>query len=129
VRFIFEFWNTKEGVFMETIKRDLHEKGNSSGFQLRKRLQGFDAKDKKTLPDRINQIPGIAHSFLNSLKMEDKERFMDRYMRLSLQYNIPMLLTKEAMTNTDDFLQFGYAFLSGLIKDYTKNTQTEDMAS
>jgi CRISPR-associated protein Cst1 len=119
VKICFAFWNSQqkgEKNMSERPSEKIYSNGFSAGVELKKELQ--TAK-------RTNQIPGLAHSFLNSLKIEDRNQFLDEYFRLVMRYNIPMRVFKQEMTQMDDFLQFGYAFLAGLISDERNKDEGE----
>jgi len=63
-----------------------------------------------------NKIKGIAYQLLNDLKIADKNAFMDKYLRLSMAYDNPIMLgSNNELTNIDNFMQFGYAFINGLL--------------
>ena len=74
-----------------------------------------------------NKIKGIAYQLLNDLKIADKNAFMDKYLRLSMAYDNPIMLgSNNELTNIDNFMQFGYAFINGLLsKIKDKNEKKE----
>ena len=71
-----------------------------------------------------NKIKGIAYQLLNDLKIGDRYAFIDKYTRLSMAYGIPIKLgSNEELVNIDNFMQFGYAFINGLLSNFEQNNQ------
>ena len=97
---------------MEKIELETNiKKGFANGKALREKL----VKEQKE-----NQINGIAYSILNSLKIQDKERFLDTYIRLMMTHNISIYFSKDEMLEINKFLNFGYSFINGLLNEYNK---------
>ncbi len=75
----------------------------------------------KTLGEKIgqdNKIKGIAYQLLNDLKISDRNSFLDKYLRLSMAYGSEIKLgSNEELTNIDNFMSFGYAFVNGLLSN------------
>jgi CRISPR-associated protein Cst1 len=82
------------------------KKGFKSGISLRNELL---KKDKE------NQINGLVYGFLNDLKIADREKFLDKYIRVIMSNNQPNFFGKDEMLDDDYFLQFGYSFINGLM--------------
>jgi len=84
----------------------------------------------KDLAQRIgteNKIKGIAYQLLNDLKIGDRYAFIDKYTRLSMAYGIPIKLgNNEELVDIDSFMQFGYAFINGLLSNFGQNNQQEN---
>jgi CRISPR-associated protein Cst1 len=71
-----------------------------------------------------NKIKGIAYQLLNDLKIGDRYAFIDKYTRLSIAYGLPIKLgSNEELLDIDNFMQFGYAFINGLLSNFGKNNQ------
>jgi CRISPR-associated protein Cst1 len=83
---------------------------------------GIMLRDTLLTDDKKNQINGIVFGFLNDLKIADREKFLDRYMRLMLSHKIPSMFGRDEMIHKDAFLQFGYSFINGLLKDTSDKT-------
>lgn len=93
------------------------KKGFRSGINLRNEL---------LRKDKANQINGIVYGFLNDLKITDREKFLDKYIRVMMSNDQPILFGKDEMLDTDYFLQFGYSFINGLMsKD--RSTESENI--
>ena len=86
---------------------------------------GVSVRDELIKKDKENQINGLVYGFLNDLKIADREKFLDKYIRVVMSHNLPNLFGKEEMLDKDCFLQFGYSFVNGLMShkgtDKTKN--------
>ena len=82
------------------------KKGFRSGVELRNNLL---QKNKE------NQINGLVYGFLNDLKIADREKFLDRYIRVMVSNNQPNFFGMDEMLDNDYFLQFGYSFINGLM--------------
>lgn len=91
-------------------------KGFKSGINLRNELR---RKDKE------NQINGMVYGFLNDLKIADREKFLDKYVRVVMSNNQPNFFGKDEMLDNDYFLQFGYSFINGLM---SKEKAAEEVA-
>lgn len=62
-----------------------------------------------------NQISGLVYGFLNDLKIADREKFLDKYIRVMMAHNLSIAFGKDEMIDDDLFLQFGYSFINGLL--------------
>lgn len=71
--------------------------------------------------NRLNQIDGIVYPMLNDLKIFNREAFLDKYMRLMMNHELGMSIGIDELTDIDRFMQFGYAFITGLLSSYEKN--------
>jgi len=115
VRFVFGYIKKMRGDTMEKSE-NIIIKGFASGVSVR---------DKLVKKDKENQINGLVYGFLNDLKIADREKFLDKYIRVVMSHNLPNLFGKEEMLDKDCFLQFGYSFVNGLMShkgtDKTKN--------
>ncbi|MBT9151119.1 MAG: hypothetical protein DDT40_01303 [candidate division WS2 bacterium] len=97
--------NVKRGENMEK-SQTIVSKGFKSGIMLRNELLN---KNKE------NQINGLGYGFLNDLKIADREKFLDKYIRVMMSNDQLILFGKEEMLDVDYFLQFGYSFVNGLM--------------
>ncbi len=70
--------------------------------------------------ERENQINGLVYQFLNDLKVADRDKFLDKYLRISMSNSMESRFGQDEMNNKDAFLQFGYSFINGLMNTYTK---------
>ncbi|OQB73542.1 MAG: CRISPR-associated protein (Cas_CXXC_CXXC) [candidate division TA06 bacterium ADurb.Bin131] len=115
VRFVFGYIKKMRGDTMEKSEKII-DKGFKSGVSVR---------DELIKKDKENQINGLVYGFLNDLKIADREKFLDKYIRVVMSHNLPNLFGKEEMLDKDCFLQFGYSFVNGLMShkgtDKTKN--------
>jgi len=110
--YINNFRRNMEGMENKTVA-----KGFTNGRNLRDRIIG----EKKE-----NQINGIVYGFLNDLRISDREKFLDKYIRLSMSYDMKLSFGKDEMEDIDNFLQFGYSFVNGLLyKEYEKPEEKE----
>jgi len=76
---------------------------------------------------RENQIDGIVYGLLNDLKISDKEKFLDKYIRLMMSHHMELKFgSNNEMADTDSFLQFGYSFINGLLINHGKKTEKEN---
>jgi CRISPR-associated protein Cst1 len=91
---------------LEKISR----KGFGNGKELRETLG----------KERENQINGLVYQFLNDLKVADRDKFLDKYLRISMSNGMESRFGQDEMNNKDAFLQFGYSFINGLMNTYTK---------
>ncbi|MBF0343465.1 MAG: type I-B CRISPR-associated protein Cas8b1/Cst1 [Nitrospirae bacterium] len=88
---------------------------------------GVDLRNKLYEEDKENQINGIAYGFLNDLKIADREKFLDRYMRTMMSNDLSLKFRQDEMLNDDYFMQFGYSFLNGLLSSkYKSNKEDND---
>lgn len=70
------------------------------------------------------KINGIAYRLLNALKIADREKFLDIYIRLMMSYDMELSFgSNKEMTDNDGFLQFGYSFLNGLLSKDMKGKE------
>lgn len=73
-----------------------------------------------------NKIKGIAYQLLNDLKISDRNAFMDKYLRLCMSYGSEIKLgSNNELTNIDNFMSFGYAFVNGLLSHINTNNSEE----
>ncbi|GEM_PF-584777 len=100
-------------------KMEKNEKIITKGFH-----SGKDLRTKMFAVKKDNQIDGIVYAFLNSLKTCDRELFLDKYIRITMSYQIESKFGKEEMLDNDSFLQFGYSFINGLLNKYEENNTT-----
>ncbi|HCC69464.1 MAG TPA: type I-B CRISPR-associated protein Cas8b1/Cst1 [Nitrospiraceae bacterium] len=105
VSFVMKYIQWIRGENMEKSQWIVN-KGFKSGISLRNELL------KK---DKGNQINGLVYGFLNDLKIADREKFLDKYIRIIMSHNQPNLFGKDEMLDNDYFLQFGYSFINGLM--------------
>jgi len=108
--YIFRYIQHLRRETMEKSKR-IVKKGFRNGIELRDRL--ISAKKE-------NQIDGLVYGFLNDLKISDREKFLDKYIRIMMTHKLPMFFSEDEMLDTDYFLQFGYSFVNGLLKKEQK---------
>lgn len=77
--------------------------------------------------NRENQIDGIVYRLLNDLKISDREKFLDKYIRLMMSHKMELKFgSNNEMANTDSFLQFGYSFINGLLSNHGKSIEKEN---
>ena len=112
-RFVIKYIQWTRGENMEKSQK-IVSKGFRSGISLRNELL---KKDKE------NQINGLVYGFLNDLKIADREKFLDKYIRIIMSHNQPNFFGKDEMLDDDYFLQFGYSFINGLM---SKSKGTEE---
>lgn len=107
-KYIFGYINHfRGGKNMEDAKK-ISKKAFYNGKELREAIISSTNND--------NKITGIAYQILNVLKIEDREKFLDIYMRLMMSYKMDISFgSNDEMIDTDGFLQFGYSFLNGLL--------------
>ncbi|MGB4268037.1 MAG: type I-B CRISPR-associated protein Cas8b1/Cst1 [Spirochaetota bacterium] len=103
----------KGGDSMEKeTKAKIVDKGFWNGITLAKKI------------DQENKIKGIAYQLLNDLKIGNREAFIDKYLRLSMSYNSPITLgSNNELTDIDNFMSFGYAFVNGLLSNIYKENE------
>jgi CRISPR-associated protein Cst1 len=75
--------------------------------------------------DKENQINGLIYGFLNDLKIADREKFLDKYIRIIMSHNQPNFFGKDEMLDDDYFLQFGYSFINGLMSKSKEIEETK----
>ena len=76
---------------------------------------GIELKQKLLAKNKENQIDGIIYQLLNDLKIADREKFIDKYMRLVMSHGLPSMFGEAEMLDKDAFLQFGYSFINGIM--------------
>lgn len=76
---------------------------------------GIELKQKLLNKKKENQIDGIIYQLLNDLKIADREKFIDKYMRLVMSHGLPSMFGETEMLDKDAFLQFGYSFINGIM--------------
>lgn len=113
INYILKYISFKGGNNMDL------EKISKKGFINGKELRGAMGKDKE------NQINGIVYQFLNDLKVADRDRFLDKYLRISISNGIESKFGQDEMNSRDAFLHFGYSFVNGLLNTYNKGGQNE----
>lgn len=86
---------------------------------------GADLRRKLLSMKRGNQIDGIVYQFLNDLKISDRDKFIDKYMRLMMTHGLPSMFGEAEMIDKDAFMQFGYSFINGIMYDRQKADKTE----
>lgn len=87
----------------------------------------YNGKDLAQRIETENKIKGIAYQLLNDLKIGDRYAFIDKYTRLSMAYGIPIKLgSNKELVDIDNFMQFGYAFINGLLSNFGQNNQQEN---
>ena len=89
-------------------------------------MNGKELRQKLTSAKKENQINGIVYGMLNDLKISEREKFLDKYIRLMMSYGLGISFGKDEMLNIDDFLQFGYSFISGLLSEDKNENSKED---
>ncbi len=121
--FVIKYIQWTRGGNMEKSQK-IVSKGFKSGISLRNELL---RKDKE------NQINGLVYGFLNDLKIADREKFLDKYIRIIMSHNQPNFFGKDEMLDDDYFMQFGYSFINGLMskskgteENTVNNTKEED---
>jgi CRISPR-associated protein Cst1 len=98
---------------MKEKREKIIKKAFGNGKQLRGVLRGND---------KLNQLDGLVYSFLNDLKIANKERFLDKYIRVMMSHKLDVRFGLDEMQDKDSFLQFGYSFVNGLLnKEYNNN--------
>ncbi len=115
IKFIFGYIQMMRGEAMGKSERII-SKGFKSGIMLR---------DELVNKNKENQINGLVYGFLNDLKISDREKFLDKYIRVIMSHSLPNLFGKEEMLDKDCFLQFGYSFVNGLMSKQTEQTEND----
>ncbi|OSS41513.1 hypothetical protein DESAMIL20_1066 [Desulfurella amilsii] len=95
------------------------EKISKTGY-----VNGKKLRNKLSKEGRENQINGFVYQFLNDLRVGDKDRFLDKYLRISISNELELYFGLEEMNNKEAFLHFGYSFLNGLL--YQQNNSTKE---
>jgi CRISPR-associated protein Cst1 len=113
--FVIKYIQWVRGENMEKSQK-IVSKGFKSGINLRNELL---RKDKE------NQINGLIYGFLNDLKIADREKFLDKYIRIIMSHNQPNFFGKDEMLDDDYFLQFGYSFINGLMSKSKEIEETK----
>ena len=115
VKYVFGYIQKVRGESMERSEKIIG-KGFRSGITLR---------DELLKKGKENQINGLVYNFLNDLKIADREKFLDKYIRIIMAHNLPNSFGKEEMLDEDCFLQFGYSFVNGLMMHKEVNSNSE----
>lgn len=68
--------------------------------------------------ERENQINSLVYQFLNDLKVANREKFLDKYLRVTISNGLESRFGNVEMNNKNAFLQFGYSFINGLLNTY-----------
>ncbi len=87
----------------------------SKGIVKKAFRNGIELKRKLLAKKKENQIDGIIYQLLNDLKIADREKFIDKYMRLVMSHGLPSMFGEAEMLDKDAFLQFGYSFINGIM--------------
>ncbi|MCR2045102.1 type I-B CRISPR-associated protein Cas8b1/Cst1 [Anaerosalibacter massiliensis] len=98
-----------EGIgYMENLDKYIIKQSNEFGEDLKKAYRGKKAEDK---------LNGIAYRLLNSLKVNNKDMFMDTVLNCYLyaQKSVPSIFL-EGLKDDLAFKNIGYAFVTGLIE-------------
>lgn len=98
-----------EGMgFMESKGKDIIQNASASGYYLREKYKEKGAVDK---------LNGISYRLLNSLKINNKDMFMDTLLNCYLyaQKSVPKVFL-DALKDEEYFKSIGYAFVTGLIE-------------
>ncbi len=76
----------------------------------------------KELRTRVpeNQRTGLVYRFLNDLKIADREKFLDKYIRIMMSHKLDINFGLDEMTDDNNFLQFGYSFINGFMCESCK---------
>jgi CRISPR-associated protein Cst1 len=90
------------------------EKISKKGFKNGKQLRELLKEEKKE-----NQINGLAYQFLNDLKVGDRDKFLDKYLRVSISNKLESFFGNDEMNSKEAFLHFGYSFINGLLNTYS----------
>jgi len=91
-------------------------KAFSNGREMRKKI------------GQENKIKGIAYQLLNDLKISDRNAFMDKYLRLCMSNGSEVKLgSNNELTDIDNFMSFGYAFVNGLLYNENPNNNNEEV--
>lgn len=97
---------------MDLLK--ISKKGFANGRELREK---FNNEGKG------NRIMDLAYQFLNDLKVADRDKFLDKYLRVSMSNGLESKFGQDELNNRDAFLQFGYSFIAGLINNHKKEEE------
>ena len=95
------------------VRRDTMD--NNKGIVKKAFRNGIELKQKLLAKNKENQIDGIIYQLLNDLKIADREKFIDKYMRLVMNHGLPSMFGEAEMLDKDAFLQFGYSFINGIM--------------
>ncbi|MCM8759479.1 MAG: type I-B CRISPR-associated protein Cas8b1/Cst1 [Candidatus Omnitrophica bacterium] len=112
-KFIIKYINFMGGRSMKKSKIIIQK-----GFQC-----GIALRDALLSKDKGNQINGLVYGFLNDLKIADREKFLDKYIRVIMSHGLPNSFGKDEMLDDNYFLQFGYSFVNGLM---SKSNEKEE---
>jgi CRISPR-associated protein Cst1 len=73
------------------------------------------------------EFENLAYSLLTSLKTENINEFLNIYMRFLMSYKLSPEFPVGILKDKDKFVQYGYAFLAGLLQgDRTDNDKKDD---
>ncbi|MBF0607512.1 MAG: type I-B CRISPR-associated protein Cas8b1/Cst1 [Magnetococcales bacterium] len=112
--------------YIQTI-RGQKDMGNSQKIVKKGYRSGITLRQELHRRNKDNQINGIAYGFLNDLKLADREKFLDKYMRVMMSNDLSLAFGQDEMLDDDYFMQFGYSFLNGLLAskkdDNTDNSE------
>lgn len=97
-------YSITKGGNMELEK--IVDKGYQNGLMLGKKI------------NQENKIKGVVYQMLNDLKIYDRNAFIDKYLRLCMAYESEIKLgSNNELSNMDNFLSFGYAFINGMLSN------------
>ncbi|MDR0453230.1 MAG: hypothetical protein LBH05_00290 [Deferribacteraceae bacterium] len=84
---------------------------------------GWGGKCGSDLKIRLEtgKAEGLAYALLGALKTENMNEFLNSYMRAMMSYDLPPTFPTELLEDKERFIQFGYAFLAGLLQGDRKN--------
>ncbi|WP_040335443.1 type I-B CRISPR-associated protein Cas8b1/Cst1 [Candidatus Magnetobacterium casense] len=106
--------------YIQTI-RGQKDMGNSQKIVKKGYRSGITLRQELHRRNKDNQINGIAYGFLNDLKLADREKFLDKYMRVMMSNDLSLAFGQDEMLDDDYFMQFGYSFLNGLLASEKDN--------
>jgi len=106
IKYVLDYINKCVRRDMMDINKGIVKKAFRNGIELKQKLL---AKNKE------NQVDGIIYQLLNDLKIADREKFIDKYMRLVMSHGLPSMFGEAEMLDKDAFLQFGYSFINGIM--------------
>ncbi|MGB9763346.1 MAG: type I-B CRISPR-associated protein Cas8b1/Cst1, partial [Minisyncoccia bacterium] len=97
------------------------EKISKKGF-----VNGKQLREQLIKKEKENQINGLAYQFLNDLKVGDRDKFLDKYLRVSISNKMESRFGQDEMNSKEAFLHFGYSFINGLLNTYENNSNKEN---
>jgi CRISPR-associated protein Cst1 len=101
--------------YIQWIRGGGMDKGRGQTIVKKGFKSGIDLRNELLRKDKENQINGLVYGFLNDLKIADREKFLDKYIRIMMSNNQPNFFGMDEMLDNDYFLQFGYSFVNGLM--------------